>query len=60
MQIFRSTILKAWILSVAIFIFFGIMLCLAVADAIEVTDAGRQNRRYHIIGTYRESQRQHD
>ena len=39
MQIFRSTIFKAWILSVSIFIFLGIMLCLAVAEAIEVTDA---------------------
>lgn len=39
MQILRSDLCKAWILTVSIFIFFGIMLCLAVADAIEVTDA---------------------
>ena len=38
-EIIHSNMFKAWILSVSIFIFFGIMLCLAVADAIEVTDA---------------------
>lgn len=39
MQIFRANLFKAWALSVSIFILFGIILCLAVADAIEVTDA---------------------
>ena len=39
MQILRSNLCKAWVLSVSIFIFFGTTLCLAVADAIEVTDA---------------------
>ena len=39
MQIFRSNLCKAWILSISIFVLFGILLCLAVADAIEVTDA---------------------
>ena len=39
MQIMRSNLCKAWILSVSIFVLFGILLCLAVADAIEVTDA---------------------
>ena len=38
-EIIHSNMFKAWILSVSIFIFFGIMLCLAVADAIKVTDA---------------------
>ena len=38
-KIVRSNVFKAWILSVSIFIFFGIMRCLAVADAIKVTDA---------------------
>lgn len=38
MQIFRSILFKAWILSVSIFILFGIICCLAV-DLIEVTDA---------------------
>ncbi len=38
-EIIHSNMFKAWILSVSIFIFFGIMRCLAVADAIEVTDA---------------------
>ena len=41
-KIIRSNVFKAWILSVSIFIFFGIMLCLAVAAAIEVTDAEDQ------------------
>ena len=39
MQILRSNLFKAWMLSVSIFIFFGIMRCLAVADLTEVTDA---------------------
>ncbi len=39
MQIFRSSLRKAWILSVSIFVLFGVLLCLAVADSIEVTDA---------------------
>ena len=39
MQIFHSDLFKAWILSVAIFIFLGIMLSLAVAEPVEVTDA---------------------
>lgn len=39
MQILRSDLCKAWVLSVSIFILFGALLCLAVADAIEVTDA---------------------
>ena len=39
MQIFQSNLCKAWILSVSIFILFGVLLCLAVADSIEVTDA---------------------
>ena len=39
MQIFRSNLCKAWILSVSIFVLFGILLCIAVADSIEVTDA---------------------
>ncbi len=39
MEIIRSNLCKAWILSVSIFVLFGILLCLAVADAIEVTDA---------------------
>lgn len=38
MQIIRSNLCKAWILSVFIFIFFGIFLCV-VAASIEVTDA---------------------
>ena len=38
-KIVRSNLFKAWILSISIFIFFGIMLCLAVADSIAVTDA---------------------
>lgn len=38
MQIIRSNLCKAWILSVFIFILFGIFLCV-VADSIEVTDA---------------------
>ena len=39
MQILRSDLGKAWMLSVSIFILFGVLLCLAVAAAIEVTDA---------------------
>ena len=39
MQIFRSNVCKAWILSVSIFVLFGVLLCFAVADSIEVTDA---------------------
>lgn len=39
MQIFRSDLFKAWILSVSIFIFLGIILSFAVADSIAVTDA---------------------
>ena len=39
MEIIRSNLCKAWILSVSIFVLFGILLCFAVADAIEVTDA---------------------
>ena len=38
-EIVRSNFFKAWILSVLIFTLFGIVLCLAVAAAIEVTDA---------------------
>ena len=38
-EIVRSNFFKAWILSVSIFILFGIVLCLVVAAAIEVTDA---------------------
>ena len=38
-KVVRSNLFKAWILSISIFIFFGIMLCLAVADSIAVTDA---------------------
>ena len=39
MQIIRSNLCKAWILSVSIFVLLGTLLCLAVADSIEVTDA---------------------
>lgn len=39
MQILRSDFCKAWILSVSIFILFGVLLCFAVAASIEVTDA---------------------
>ena len=39
MQIMRSNLCKAWILSVSIFVLFGILLCVAVADSTEVTDA---------------------
>ena len=39
MQIFRSNLCRAWILSVSIFVLFGILLCLAAADSIEVADA---------------------
>lgn len=40
MQIFRSILFKAWILSVSLFILFGILLTIAVADSIiEVADA---------------------
>ena len=39
MQTFRSILFKTWILSVAFFVLFGILLCIAVADSIEVTDA---------------------
>lgn len=39
MQIIRSNLCKAWILSVFIFILFGIFLCVVVAASIEVTDA---------------------
>ena len=39
MQILRSDLGKAWLLSVSIFILLGALLCLAVAAAIEVTDA---------------------
>ena len=39
MQVLRSDLCKAWILSVSIFVLFGILLCFAVADSIEVTDA---------------------
>ena len=39
MQIFRSILFKAWMLSISLFILFGILLCIAVADSIEVTDA---------------------
>ena len=39
MQTFRSILFKAWILSVSLFVLFGILLCIAVADATEVTDA---------------------
>lgn len=39
MEIIQSNLCKAWILSVSIFVLFGILLCLAVADSIEVTNA---------------------
>ena len=39
MQIFRSNLYRAWILSVSIFVLLGILLCLAAAASIEVTDA---------------------
>lgn len=39
MQIIRSNLCKAWILSVFIFILFGVFLCVVVAAPIEVTDA---------------------
>ncbi len=39
MQIFRSNLYRAWILSVSIFVLLGILLCLAAAVSIEVTDA---------------------
>ena len=39
MQILHANVFKAWILSVSIFILFGIILCLAVAASVEVTDA---------------------
>ena len=39
MQTFRSMLFKAWILSVSLFILFGILFCIAAADSIEVTDA---------------------
>ena len=39
MQIIRSNLCTAWILSVLIFIFFGVCICFVVADPIEVTDA---------------------
>ena len=39
MQIFRSILFKAWVTTVSIFVLFGILLCIAVADSIEVTDA---------------------
>ena len=39
MQFFRSNVGKAWLLSLSLFIFLGILLCFAVADAIEVIDA---------------------
>ena len=39
MQIFRSNLCRAWILSVSIFVLFGILLCLAAADSIKVADA---------------------
>ncbi|MDE0552748.1 MAG: hemin ABC transporter substrate-binding protein [Candidatus Poribacteria bacterium] len=35
----RSILFKAWMLSVSLFVLFGILLCIAVADSIEVTDA---------------------
>ena len=35
----RLNLFKAWILSVSIFVLFGILLYLAVADSTEVTDA---------------------
>ena len=38
-DLFKADLFKAWILSVSIFIFLGIILSLAVADSIEVTDA---------------------
>ncbi len=38
MQIIRSNLCKAWVLSVFIFILFGIFLCVVVAASIEVTD----------------------
>lgn len=39
MQTFRSMLFKAWILSVSLFILFGILRFIAAADSIEVTDA---------------------
>ena len=38
-KIVRANLFKAWVLSVSIFILFGIIRCLAVAGSIEVTDA---------------------
>ena len=38
-KIVRADVFQAWTLSVSIFIFFGIMLCLAAANPIQVTDA---------------------
>ena len=38
-KIVCANMFKAWILSVSIFILFGVILCLAVADAIEIRDA---------------------
>ncbi len=43
MQILRSDLCKAWLLSVSIFILFGALLCLAVAASIEVIDAEGKN-----------------
>lgn len=39
MQTFRSILFKTWILTVSIFVLFGILRCIAAADSIEVTDA---------------------
>lgn len=41
-EIVRSNFFKAWILSVSIFMLFGIILCLAVAESVEVTDAAEK------------------
>lgn len=51
MQIFRSNLCKAWLLSVSIFIPFGIILCLAAADQIVVTDA--ENKKVVITSSKR-------
>lgn len=51
MQIFRTNLCKAWILSVSIFILFGILLCFAVAAPVEVTDA--ENKKVVIASSER-------
>ena len=43
MHIVKSILFKSWLLSVVIFIFFSIALCIVVAETIEVTDANKKN-----------------